>query len=86
MWSWGVNDAAALGRQTVDVPDPDNEGETIEAELLETEPAVIPSLVDEGFRAVAIASGDSISVALGDQGDIRAWGSFRVRRSPFRCI
>lgn len=81
VWSWGVNDSAALGRPTVNVPDPDNDGEFIETEILETQPMAVKSLDDEGFRAVKIVAGDSISVALGSKGELRAWGSFRVRIS-----
>lgn len=32
----------------------------------------------EKFRATRVAAGDSISVALSDQGEVRVWGSFRV--------
>lgn len=32
----------------------------------------------ERFRATRVAAGDSISVALSDQGEVRVWGSFRV--------
>lgn len=35
--------------------------------------------MDEEFRAVAISAGDSVSVALSSDGDLRSWGSFRVR-------
>ncbi|KIJ49704.1 hypothetical protein M422DRAFT_777621 [Sphaerobolus stellatus SS14] len=77
VWSWGINDNAALGRPTVDVPDPDKPDEQIEAEILETQPMVLDSLVEENFRAVEVAAGDSVSVALGEHGDLRAWGSFR---------
>jgi regulator of chromosome condensation len=45
---------------------------------LETYPYVIEALEKEGFRAVQVAAGDSISVAVNEEGDIRAWGSFRV--------
>jgi regulator of chromosome condensation len=64
---------------TVNVPDPENEGQVIENEILETTPMVIESLEKEGFRAVSVAAGDSVSVAVSDKGEIRAWGSFRVR-------
>ncbi|KAF8527766.1 regulator of chromosome condensation 1/beta-lactamase-inhibitor protein II [Gautieria morchelliformis] len=77
VWSWGINDNASLGRPTADVPDPDNPKETLEAEILETQPMVIQTLVDENFRAVAVSAGDSVSVALGHEGDLRVWGSFR---------
>jgi regulator of chromosome condensation len=60
------------------VPDPNNSGAVISNEDLETYPYVIEALEKEGFRAVQVAAGDSISVAVDANGDIRAWGSFRV--------
>ncbi|TDL26079.1 RCC1/BLIP-II [Rickenella mellea] len=78
VWSWGINDHASLGRPTSNVLDPDNPQEILEAEILETQPMILQSLVDEGFRAVDVAAGDSVSVALGDRGEIRVWGSFRA--------
>lgn len=65
---------------TSDVPDPENPGKVIENENLETLPFVIESLEKENFRAVSVSAGDSVSVAVSDKGEIRAWGSFRVRR------
>lgn len=47
-------------------------------EILETSPALVQSLHDEGFRAIKVAAGDSVSVALGIKGELRVWGSFRV--------
>ncbi|KAK8854578.1 hypothetical protein IAR55_003317 [Kwoniella newhampshirensis] len=75
--SWGINDNAALGRKTSDVPDPNNPGSMIPNEDLETVPMVIESLEKEKFRAVQVSAGDSISVAISDSGELRAWGSFR---------
>lgn len=82
--SWGINDNAALGRQTVNVADPSNPDEKIPNEELEAYPYVVQSLVDEGFRAVQVAAGDSVSVAVSDKGLVRAWGSFRV--SSVACV
>lgn len=78
VWSCGVNDDAALGRVTKDVPDPDNPGKFIHVDELTAVPYPLQSLVDEGFRAVRIAAGDSISAAISDNGELRVWGSFRV--------
>ena len=39
---------------------------------------VIQSLVKENFRAVAVATGDSLGAVLNDQGELRIWGTFRV--------
>lgn len=85
MWSWGINDNASLGRRTVDVYDPENpNGTPIDAEILETSPALVQTLVDQEFRAVKVAAGDSVSVALGIKGELRVWGSFRVRCRGFK--
>lgn len=84
IWSCGVNDDAALGRITKDVPDPENPGSFIDADTLTATPHPIQTLVDEKFRAVRIATGDSISAAVSDNGELRVWGSFRVSGST--CI
>lgn len=84
--SWGINDNAALGRETANVPDPANPGSTLPAEDFETWPFIVEALKKDGFRAVKIAAGDSVSVALSDKGELRAWGSFRVSaRASFIC-
>ncbi|KAF8749279.1 chromosome condensation (RCC1) repeat [Rhizoctonia solani] len=57
---------------------PERPNEVVEAEVLETEPMVVKTLVDEEFRAVDVCAGDSISVALGEGGALRVWGSFRI--------
>lgn len=78
VWSCGVNDDAALGRVTKDVPDPDSPGNFIHIDELTAVPYPLQSLVDDGFRAVRIAAGDSISAAISDDGELRVWGSFRA--------
>ncbi|KLO20338.1 RCC1/BLIP-II protein [Schizopora paradoxa] len=78
VWSWGVNDHGALGRQTSDVVDAENPDEVVDTELLESQPMVVQGLLDEDFRAVQVAAGDSISVAVSADGRLRAWGSFRA--------
>ena len=35
-------------------------------------------MLEENFRAVRIAAGDSIGAAISDKGEFRAWGTFRV--------
>lgn len=77
IWSWGIGDNGVLGRV---VNDP-SKGTT---EELETTPHPITVLTDENFRAVRVAAGDSISLAISDQGELRAWGSFRV--SAIRAV
>ena len=78
VWSWGVNDSAALGRVTNGVPDPDKLDEKLESDILESQPLHVQRLVDEDFRAVQVVAGDGVSVAISNMGHIRAWGSFRV--------
>jgi regulator of chromosome condensation len=73
-----VNDDAALGRITKDVPDPDNPGRFLNADLLTTIPHPLQTLVDDDFRALKVAAGDSISASIGTEGELRVWGSFRV--------
>lgn len=75
----GVNDDAALGRKTSEVPNPDKPGEFLNADFLSTIPAKVE--LPEGYRAVSIAAGDSISAAISTTGELRVWGSFRVRYS-----
>ncbi|KAF5380523.1 hypothetical protein D9615_004510 [Tricholomella constricta] len=78
VWTCGNNDNAALGRQTTDVPDSQNPGSFVDETDLASYPHPLQSLVDEGFRAVRIAAGDSISGAISTEGELRVWGSFRV--------
>ncbi|KAJ7167471.1 regulator of chromosome condensation 1/beta-lactamase-inhibitor protein II [Mycena filopes] len=52
------------------IPDPDG--------TLTNVPHPLKSLVEEKFRAVRVATGDSICVALDNNGEIRVWGSFRA--------
>ena len=33
----------------------------------------------EDFKAVRIAAGDGVSMAISDKGEVRSWGCFRVR-------
>ena len=78
MWTCGVNDDAALGRVTQNVPNPEKPNEFLDVDELTSYPHPIQSLVDEGFRAVKVVAGDSINAALSDAGELRLWGSFRV--------
>lgn len=73
VWSWGINDNAALGRITNNVPKPDTMDEMIPNEDLESYPFVVESLKKENFRAVQVQAGDSVSVAVSDAGEIRVW-------------
>ncbi|PCH41194.1 RCC1/BLIP-II [Wolfiporia cocos MD-104 SS10] len=77
IWSCGVNDDAALGRITANVPNPEKEGEFLDVDELTAEPHPLQSLIDEKFRAVRVAAGDTISAAISAEGELRVWGSFR---------
>ncbi|KAK4050213.1 hypothetical protein OIO90_005195 [Microbotryomycetes sp. JL221] len=68
VWSWGINDNAALGRVTA--------VKGVDPETLETKPMQVEGL-PEDFKAVRIAAGDSVSLAISDRGELRCWGSFR---------
>ena len=81
VWSCGVNDDAALGRITKDVPDPNNPGSFLDIDDLTSVPHPIQTLLDENFRAVRVAAGDSVSAAISAEGELRVWGSFRVSLS-----
>ena len=61
------------------MPNPEKEGEFLDVDELTAVPHPLQSLVDENFRAVRIAAGDTISAAISSEGDLRVWGSFRVR-------
>lgn len=79
-----MNDDAALGRITQDVPDPSNPGAFLNVDDLTSIPHPLQSLVDEGFRAVKVVAGDSICAAVSDKGELRVWGSFRVSHHFFQ--
>lgn len=79
-----MNDASALGRETVNVRDPDAPSQFVDTCILESQPLLVQNLVQSQFRAVRVAAGDNVSVALDHEGNVRAWGGFRVCLSfPF---
>jgi len=77
-WSWGINDNAALGRPTEGLAG-------IEQEELETRPMPVatisphphPESARPPFKAARVCAGDSVSVAVSEEGELVAWGSFR---------
>ena len=75
-----MNDDAALGRQTKDVKDTD--GNPVDADELSYTPHVVEDLVQQNFRAVQVVGGDSIGAVLSERGQLRIWGSFKVRTFP----
>ena len=90
--SWGVNDNGALGRDTawegglkdIDDNESDSSDDSDDSGLNPHEST--PTAID-GFPAgttiVKVAAGDSISLALTDEGQVYGWGTFRVSSSPF---
>ncbi len=90
IYTWGINDNAALGRRTDRDPN-------VAAEELETEPTRVEGLSPTGtgiiggeglqggkeglvekFRATRVAASSGCGVALNEAGELRIWGSFRV--------
>ncbi|KAF9006522.1 regulator of chromosome condensation 1/beta-lactamase-inhibitor protein II [Cyathus striatus] len=78
VWTCGVNDDAALGRITSDVPDPENPSSFLSIDNLTSYPHPLQSLINENFRAVKAVAGDSICAVVSDKGELRVWGSFRA--------
>jgi len=82
VYSWGVNDMSALGRETRstsptgDVGSGNGDGGEC-LNPLESTPNLITAF-PEGTVITNIAAGDSISVAVTDMGNVYAWGTFRV--------
>lgn len=67
VYSWGVNDESALGRNT----------RGPNSDVLESTPSPVQGF-PTGTVITKIAAGDSISVAVSDKGIVYAWGQFRV--------
>lgn len=74
-----MNDEGALGRKVVDVPDPADKNNVLDREELEANPYPVDSLTEDGFRPVVASAGDNVSIAIGQDGVVKAWGSFHVR-------
>lgn len=87
VWTWGVNDQGSLGRDTKnvvgngDVVMKEGEGSDDDEEellsVLESKPGIVQGFPD-GVKVVELACGDSISVAIADDGLVYSWGTFRV--------
>ena len=82
IWTFGAYDNAELGRKTIEKVDGSKSVEVDEATSIPFYlPVPIQCLIDEGFRAVNVVLGDCIGVALGIDGQLRAWGTYRVSSS-----
>jgi regulator of chromosome condensation len=88
IFTWGVNDQGALGRDTTwdggykdieDNSDSDSDDEDSGLNPVESTPTAIPSgAFPEGTVFVEVAAADSASFALTDDGQVYGWGTFRV--------
>ena len=86
IYTWGVNDQGALGRDTkstagmVIVEEEGDDREDLnDLNPLETNPrAAVMDNVPEGTVFVQVAAGDSITLALTDDGFVYGCGTFRV--------
>ena len=85
--SWGVNANGALGRNTEWRPSPpseDDEDDPVSEDIdlssglnpYESTPTIIEGF-PEGTKIVKVAAGESISLALADDGRVFGWGCFR---------
>jgi hypothetical protein len=86
LWSWGVNDQGSLGRDTkidnaVSMKDDEDNDDEEELNPLESKPGLVQGF-PEGLEVVKLACGDSISVAIANDGRVYSWGTFRV--SPLK--
>ena len=88
IYSWGVNDKGALGRETtwegrfIDINDADNASDASDVGMNPREPT--PAAISkEHFPSntvfTQVAAGDSSSFAVTDDGRVYGWGTFRVR-------
>lgn len=83
VYSWGVNDQGALGRNTTweapvkNADASDSEEEEVDINPKESTPGIVEGF-PENVNIVQVAAGDSISVAVTDEGYVYAWGTFRV--------
>ena len=92
VWTWGVNDQGSLGRDTKNVvvgplgtrdvimKESDDDDEEL-LNVFESKPGVVQGF-PEGVKVVKLACGDSISVAIADDGLVYSWGTFRVSTPP----
>jgi len=86
VWTWGVNDQGVLGRDTTWTPEEqmDVDSDDEDEESLNPKESV-PGLVEgfpEGTVVTQVACGDSVTIAVTNDGKVYAWGTFRVASPP----
>lgn len=94
--TWGVNDSGALGRDTSwegglkDIDDDksdDSDDNDSGLNPYESTPTAIPANnFAPGTIIAKVAAGDSVSLALTDDGFVYGWGTFRVCQSLHCCL
>lgn len=87
IYSWGTNDMAVLGRDTVtnakvslkDANAPAESDDDDDGDLndLESTPAKVENLPKDNGNIVQIGATDNLSIVLYQNGDVYAWGTFR---------
>lgn len=95
IFTWGVNDQGALGRDTTweggykdieDNSDSDSDDDDSGLNPIESTPTAIPDgAFPEGTTFVEVAAADSSSFAVTDDGQVFGWGTFRVRSGRLSC-
>lgn len=80
IYTWGVNDQGALGRDTKWDPNAEDamaaDDSDSEAEALNPKESV-PTAVEHAQTFIKVAASDSLTVAIDRDGHIWAWGTFR---------
>ena len=88
IYTWGVNDLGALGRDTkkdakAEDEDSDDDDDDIDLNPKESTPAAIPSSYFPGdVKFTQLVASDSATFALTTTGSVYGWGAFCVRIPP----
>uniref|UniRef100_A0A060SWM4 ARAD1A02354p n=1 Tax=Blastobotrys adeninivorans TaxID=409370 RepID=A0A060SWM4_BLAAD len=73
LWSWGQNDSAVLGRNTVETEEEKAEDHDLNGR--ESTPKRVEGIPDN-VVFVAVAATDNLSAAISEDGRVWAWGTF----------
>ena len=91
IYTWGVNDQGALGRDTKwegglrDIDDDQSDGSDTGINPREAVPAPIPTeYFPENTVFTEVVCGDSCTFAITDEGNVWGWGTFRVSHLSIR--
>ena len=93
IYTWGVNDLGALGRDTsrdasrANAENSDSDDDDIDLNPKESTPTAIPSnSFLKGTQFAQVVACDSASFALTVTGTVYGWGTFSVRLSMMRSL